>query len=91
MWFNDSTTQPYEHLRYSPSFDPAKGSINQDLYQRYQFLNNDTFYSLTETDAPIKLPEGAIEFRRVNRTQLDAVLGVKDVRSLMLYRATGVT
>lgn len=46
---------------------------------------------LRHTRTAQKLPDGAIHFQVANKTRLEAVLRVKDVRELLFYRPSGIT
>jgi hypothetical protein len=43
-------------------FEATNRSIADELFLRYEYLNNETFYALRHTQTAQKLPEGAIYF-----------------------------
>jgi hypothetical protein len=66
--------------RVPPQFLPSNTSIDDELFKRYEYLNDDTFDSLRHSSSAEMLPDGAIHFKVANHSRLEAVLRVKDVR-----------
>ncbi len=50
VFFNSSIKNNLEH-KYTPDFQRSNNSISKELYERYEFLNKDTFYSLRHTSS----------------------------------------
>lgn len=78
----NNSIEPYtsSDYGYPPIFVPTKTTIDEELFDRYEFLNNDTLYSIRSTKASQHLPDGAVLFHKANKTKLEATIRVKDVR-----------
>lgn len=40
--------------------------MTEELFERYEYLNADTLYSLKRTTSPQHLPDGAVTFKTAN-------------------------
>jgi hypothetical protein len=91
VYYNNSITNRSWMSRYPPQFEVSNRSITDELFLRYEYLNNETFDALRHTQTAQKLPDGAIHFHAANSTRLEATLRVKDVREFLFYRPNGIT
>lgn len=62
VYYNQSIVDPYVNWRVPPMFEATNRSIADELFKRYEFLNNEPFEALRHTQTAQKLPDGAIYF-----------------------------
>jgi len=90
--YNTSLNEPYIiDSRIPPYFMECNRSIDEEMFVRYELLNNDNLDSILYTTATEHLPSGAIHFKTANWNELNAVLRVKDIREFMFYRPDGIS
>jgi len=63
---NSLTEQDSISFGMPPIFLKPKDNVTSELFRRYEYLNDDTLYSLRKTSSPQHLPDGAVTFKSAN-------------------------
>jgi hypothetical protein len=59
-YYNHSIVDRTTSWRIPPLFEATNRSITDELFLRYEYLNNETFEALKHSQTAQKLPEGTI-------------------------------
>ncbi|CAK64013.1 unnamed protein product (macronuclear) [Paramecium tetraurelia] len=78
-------------LRNIPFLEQPDISINEDIYERIQYLNTQPFYRGRDLDDIWMIPDGAFTFHNANEEYLNVTIQVNDLRIPEYHRANGIT
>lgn len=77
---------------FVPFFVSTKSNINAELFERTEVVENQDFNTIKSgRDGLDTIPDGAISFKEVSMSKLNATIKINDLRDLDLHRNNGVT